>query len=1403
MPTTRIYNRLPSDAGVTFEGFKEIKLKSREAVRVKLEDFLEYCKNAKKPAIRVILGEWGEGKTDAYKRYIEPEVRAKGHYAFFVSASTLSNGYESPHLLELLKTTSLSAVRFLTVLFSCIREESGEIKIPRPLEYQDPFTYLNVILDNLVGKAKTRKIFIFIDEFEELLLNPPRLREIISGIKETINGRYSAIDEGGEYEGCVHLIIAATPDAYYRLQVDEETSLIFGGLGRRAGVIELPQIRKQEGIAFLFALLSYSYENNLPKPLPLNNFGIFHALFRITQGNPGNMVSLFTRLMNSAKMNSEAIKVIDGELLLKFLEKEHIFVYGGSTPCLETEALHKFLRIVEDQRTKEIGEKCSLLLRIIVSELKPFSAEELEDRIKYRNIKNLISIINNDIKGKEGIERAILKVSPLREGKTFHDVEVTFKEYISIERGNKFIKIDNYSEPLNDFEDRISCFMITGDNISPKIFLPSERFSIMSFFEGITFDKAIELEHIIKKRLCTDEDYYIASEELLSQIFPSPIPRELEFIRNREERMKLWRDVTKNLAKEYEIYMPTAFIYVLNQSGNFSIVPTGRDPRPNVKFAELSIDMVKINTMFFSINGDVKGSDIEELYRLLKGMKPPIHCVFLLFTGEFTQEAEDKVANKELGRDGENLILEFRLHPTLAKRIICMYKANLIPEGIDKNLLSSIIKKLLIQELDILSKVKSWLNEQESKGIVIREIPVKATSNLREFADTLKFFINFIECESTAEEIFNKNKEELLKFTKYEAKKVGLIPDIEFPKFNRLVEDLCNNGFLSYSRGKYKLKTHPVEKRILKKLEKETKLSEKELEEFFVLKNSRFLTDVFLPILEYKGLIKREANNYLLNDKNELVNDVENDYRRFKRLAEISKYRDYGYIYMIKERGERFISLSEFEAFIDELYMQSQKIVKLNEEVALQKLSLLKRLLKHFIEEFLPLFDKASEKGEEILILTRSSLSNIKDALDEVKNECSKWLKLEFEVENIGEYKEIKKVQENMERYVTFTTKEVRKIIEDLTKEEKDIFFFRKDEKDAYCFNPKLYKMILLQKQSDEIVKQVKEIVEKLDELFQSLNRKREEIKFSLRAETIEEKCKISCYVLRMLEQLNENILPKVQPMTIQTISLRDLLRFVKENMQSIDSKLDSLKVCITLLYELHKSEKVLVDLLEHNKNLSARLLYNFDIGEYYTIAQNFEVALNSIEDEYKGRLKVIVLEDIRSLLDKVKSLRINMEDYIKKVTQEKSFIDTKWKEYTKATEDYISSIKFILEMLRKITNIDKIEEIKAKLNEIQGNIGVKLVNDLKLRLSKLEQLKYDIHVMLYESIRTTLTEKELRLLEFLVEKVRTEKREWLTINELYQFAKDVLLLEPLETEKVVKKFINQGLLKEGVTLAF
>jgi predicted DNA-binding ribbon-helix-helix protein len=1394
---------LPSDSGVTFEGFENIKLKSRESVKEKLEDFMDYCKNARKPAIRVILGEWGEGKTDACRRYIEPMAKADGNYAFLVSASTLSNGYEMPSVSELLKSTSLSAERFLVVLFNAIREECEEEKIPNPWSYRDASSYLNAVLNNLIGEKKTRRIFIFIDEFEELLLFPQRLKDIISGIKETINGMYKAIDEGGEYGGCVHLIIAATPDAYYRLQTEEDTSLIFGGLGRRAGIIDLPQIRKEEGITFLFELLKYSYRNDLPQLLPINNFGIFNVIFHIAQGNPGNLVSLFARLMNSARIDEKSINIIDYEHLLKFLGKEHVFVYGGSTACLETEAFCRFLKVVEDQRKEEIGEKCALLLRMVVGEIKPFSIDELEKHIKYGNIKNLIAIINDTLNKREGIRKAILKVSPLRSDKTFYDVEMVFKDFILEREYGKYILIDNYSEQLDIFEDRISYFTYENDNIVRKIYLPSDEQSIMSFFEGITPERAIELRNIIRKRLCGDEDYYIASDELLSQIFPTPVPRELDFIKNREKRLKIWRDVTKNLAKEYERSMPQAFIYVLNKSGIFSITEKDEVQKRDgvsASITELRKEEIKINVLFFSVNGDVRGIDIEELWRLRRERRPPIQCTLLIFTGELTPEAREKIENKEMGKEGENIILEVRIHPTLIKRIICMYRASLMPtEDVDEKILSSIANKIITYELNISGKIDSWLKEQEKRGIVVK-LRIKSTSNLREFADTLKFFINFMELKETVKGIFDRNQE-LLKYTRYGTKKIGLIPDIQFSKLNEIVRDLLDNGFLVKSEEeKYVVQNHPVEDRILRILKEEIRISPKDLEGFFILENSRYLSDVFLPIIEYKGLVRKKDNYCLHTDKNELLSAVKEYYERF--VEEIKRYQNYGYIYMVKERGERLISLVEFKLFIDNLYEQIQVMSGLNEQIELQKLSLMKRLLEHFFEELSPLLKKASGKCEEILTEVYSLQNDVENLVNKIREGCGKWFKLQFEAESIEEYKVIQEILEKIKDCSSFTDERIKKVIDELNEKERRIFSFNKNDEEAFYFNPKLYVMSTLFERATRIREEVEGAAKKLGEHFDSLEKKRKEIEFKLKSKKIDEKYKISYSILKILSQLNENILLQVQPFKMEKFKLKDLLENIQPNLRTINSNLESLERCVKSLDELYKVEEKFVKFLEENIFISSHLPSVFDIEEYSDIAKNFNNIVNGIASKYEDYSRNIQLKE-SSEIEKFKEV---VDELKKKLVSERDLVKSKWNKCVERLENFISNIEYTLKFLQKlVSDAKKIKEVEDKLTNLRNYINVRRMEEFSLKLSELERMKRDMHNALYEALRDILTRHELLLVEYIVEKLREKKEAWLPIEEVYQFAErdSDLCLDRSRTSEILEKLLRLNILKEGIALAF
>lgn len=1410
---TKIFKRLPKDAGVTFEGFEDTRIKGREIVREQLEDFLEYCKTARGTALRVILGEWGEGKTDTYRRYIRPKCEAEGNLAFFVSASALSNSFDLSDIQKLFETTSLPAVRFLVALFSSIKQEQKENLrqnlrlIPSPKGYDNAEAYLDKIFRNLIGRKTSRRIFVFIDEFEELLLYVGKLKQIISGIKETINGQYSNIDEGGKYEGGLHLVIAATPDAYYRLQVSEETALIFGGLGRRGAVIDLPQIRKGEGMGFLFALLNYSYRNDLPEPLPFKTSGIFNAIFRITQGNPGNIVSLFTRLMNSAKADRHYIKVIDYEHFLKFLEKQQVFVYGGTSPCLEQETFLRMLKTVEDQKTSYLGKACGKVLKILTGELRPFLTFGLSKRIdcSEKEVKRFIAIINGDLKAREKIDRAVLKLGPLKNNKSLADVKNAFNEYITMEREKKWIRIDNYSESLEDFEDRITYFDIIEGKIVAKIYLPPDNYSVSSFFEGISPDKAVELAHFIRRRLCADEDYYLVSDEFLSQVYPTPIPRELEFIRNRDVRWKLWRELRKNLVEQYGAHMPSAFVDMLEASDLFDVSPVKKLP-PNASINRIKVDDLDINMLFNAINGDVKSTDIEEISKCIRRTRPPIHCCVVLYTGEVTPKAQDKITDKELGKEGENVIVEIKIHPTLARRLICTQRARSeYPKEVDTRLFDSVIRKVVTQDIDFGGKIRNWLSTQVQRGVMVKDLEVDATSNLREFADSLKFYINFIEKRATPKEIFEKNRKELLDtFIKY-GSKVGLIPDIELPQFLDLTKDLLINGFLSRKENKYNVQLHPVEKRILRILEKETKLSEKELVGFFIVRSPRVLKDVFLSILDYKGVIRQEANYFLLNESRKLFQDVELEYQRFKRQIEAKKdLWKYGYILLWKKRKEhRFITLREFVEYADAIYQESKGcLYEADKSKVLQKLSLLRNLLGHFNKHFLPSFSSATDQAKRTLIETEIACSEFEGKLTDIKDGCNKWLKLEFEVKSIKEHRDITQLLQAIKEVASYEYDEVEKQIGTLREDDLKKFYFRHSEEDAFYFNPKLYKIEQLKIGLNEALGRSNPIIREIDQIFKDLDEKLSDVEYLFRTAALEKKFKVSTEILRVIKVLLKDLLPEVKSMLYESVTLRQIRERMKENKESILSTMANLEKCIRQLQEMVENEKAFLVTLSDSQELAEHVKKIFDINNYKKPVGDLNGKMKEIKEAYGKTRKVIALKNAEKLLIQIGGVRNTLSGLEEDLRDKMGDIDRAWNTYVTEAREFIESLSSLL-VLTKTKYKIPYKLIEKKLADFEEIIGIKDVRKINSKLSKLEEIKEDIHKRFYKSIQPFLKRREIDLLQLIIDEIKTEKRAWLSQRELCDIAEKKLKIKPNDTEKVIDMLMKEGLLKAGVSLAF
>lgn len=1415
MKKTRGFSRLPNVSGVHFEGFENVIIRSRDIVKKDIEDFIEYCKkNAKGTATRVILGEWGEGKTEAYYKFILPFVEKQNDYAFFVSASTLANCYSDEKTIKLLRTTTLTALRFLVAIFRGIRDETKDKKykklIPSVEEYSKAEDYVEEVLDKLLNGDKSKKIFIFIDEFEELLLNKDILKEIISGIKETINGVYNPIHENGKYEGTVHFFISCTPDAYYQLQVHEETSLIFGGLGRRAKVIDLPPIRKEEGLNFLYGLLRYSYEEKLPDPLPIENLGVFNLLIKICQNNLGNLTSLFVNIFNSLREN-EHLEVLDYEHLLQFLKKEHIFVYGGQTRCIEQEIFDRVIKDLQDQKSVEMGNLCTELFKLFIGELQPFSINDLERRIgkNKKQIQNAINIINENIRSKEKIDKTIIKMAPVKEGKNLDDVLKLFEEYTEMDRikNKKIIRIESHTELLEEFEDRITYHFLEGEKIIKKIFLPLDEADISIFFEKeISHEKAIELRNALRN-IRSDDVYYIASDAILTQIFPTPVPVGLECITNRDLRLKLWREVSRDLAGEYSNYMPHAFLEFLKESEIYDFI----DRKDYERYSIIQLKDRKTDTslrvLFYPINGDVKADDIEDISNILKANKK-VHLAVLLYTGEITPNAQEKISNKELGKDGRYLLLDIHLHPTLIKKILCSYKASIIAEknDFDFQRFKATSREVITQDLMFDNKLLKWIEEQEKKGVVISQISTSARS-LKEFSDALKFYINYIDEANSPSEIFKKNVEEILKFRKY-GTKTGFLPS-DFESSSKIAElsiDLYENGFLNKIDGVYKVINHPVENRILQIIKNEKKVTISDLKDFFVIREQKkkVLEDVYLNILEYKGKIKKEGNLYTLVDVEESYNTVKEKYRDYKDTIKKRDFEIFGHFYVVKDRGDNLIHIRDFDDFLTKIFGKIEDIRKESSQtdILLQKLSLCEKLIEQFTREIAPAIRNASKRSEEILRQLGNKVANIKDDMEFVVKNCKKWLRFEFDVEDIKDFSKIERIyKEIKETYnKVYSYDELNKLRESLEEKAKKTFKFNRTPEEAHYFNLKFYILEKLGHELEEEIEDINRFLNRIKPIFEEIRERENDLNNKLKILEIPDECRFSNKVLDALKSVH--IVGDIETHDYKQsgITLRDIEKSSKDIVKDVKRKIDILINLTDSLDDLILTEKDFVLYVKKYNRLKEKVGEIFDTEEYVPLVKQFKNKIRRIKSQYDNFINSLSNKsDINEIKKGAHAFEENCINWKKDLSKEENIFIDEWRSYKSKMIKFTRRVKDLLHLLSKSHKIYT-KEIDEKIEHLLQKIKPEKIEDLKYKISKLEKLKNEIRSNAMKIAEEFITPTEAKILDILYSK-RDEKMEWISYEDLVKEVVDKYKLSADDVRKALENLLSKKYVLQGFSL--
>ena len=215
-----------------------------------------------------------------------------------------------------------------------------------------------------------------------------------------------------------------------------------------------------------------------------------------------------------------------------------------------------------------------------------------------------------------------------------------------------------------------------------------------------------------------------------------------------------------------------------------------------MKFVNLKNDGTpKIRTLVYSVNGDVKESDIESLNSIIE-KNLDVNLSLILYTGDITENAKSLILDNRLGIEGDNKILLIHSNPNTSKIMISMEKALRKGYDFDSESLIKESKSIIENDLNFNNEIKHWLDYQLENGLIIEQI--KTSNNFKKLADCLKLYLYSINEPSSPKEIFAKNLENNLKYRIYNQKgKNGVISsDFESDTIiTELSNELYDNNF--------------------------------------------------------------------------------------------------------------------------------------------------------------------------------------------------------------------------------------------------------------------------------------------------------------------------------------------------------------------------------------------------------------------------------------------------------------------------------------------------------------------------------------------------------------------------------------------------------------------------------
>lgn len=1037
------FRQLPSRTGKDVADLEKYARLPRAETYDYVRSFIEGCRRSKEVRALFITAEWGEGKTSIYEGFLTKQEIKKSDVMIPIRTGNLITKVKEAG--EEFRDTTSIGVRFLACLLYVLKDviESdfadispfSKINLRSKRNSESTNNFVRESLEHIYSNLDPdSRIFVFIDEFEDLLDEESDVQSfIIGGLLNIIDGSPRYLNQE-PFAGRLHFLIAATPAAYNKLMASSYAMI--GRLwGQRVLKVDLEKLDRKNAYNYILGILRYCWAGELPK-IPFEEPGMFNAIYLATLGNPRTMINIIEMLLTHPRIREDnKIKVISPNDFISILSGREVQIYGGRVTIINRNELRKLYAKIE-RKCKEEGineDLCIDFLNLLISSPTPMSEEYIKTKLAIDNetYYRYLAIIRSSFYELWGIEPFMF----FRSVTEIKDKSLT--ELIEHPSGilGKIIKTFEFYEFSSDKSSFRMRLFVPYDNLSRmefenravyRNFIDFVSGNVPELHDEVDIERLIDLEYYNKVEK-SREKYIMLSPMALNIFYPSPSMFFLDFIEDLDKRFKIGIDVMRNLTN-YEEYFCRGILQLLKDGC------VDRNLRIEDKFERVNAKPIRVfevhlkeateefrvRTYILSVLKVVEEEISERLKRVVDDMRDAGIPLLLIFSwNPLPTEVKAILETHFLQKDGSNrkvfYYITFPLTTLQCHQIVGYALASSKQYNIKKERWIARASRIL-DELKFVNGIREFVSRGIDEGYTVKQLRLSKLKPKEVPAMIRAVLLTEGDAKTRYEQL-----QELYEVFRIYGKDFPVCPiNIESDKeFKSYLDELLNNGLVEESAGTILTKLSNIEKRILAILrEYESRIDKRKLNNLFILPSDKLgeeIIDVYLGILSEKELIS-------YSEKTETIsrNDPE-DLRRFfeekkKRLYELKRFYDnspFGYLASRKERDTNSIIVKKCISYVGELVKRVESLWGLpdNEQVWRKNLILFKRLMEqiesiHDIEEgFLSNFDLTVKKEVET--------SYIKRRLKEIEDEIKKIVGVNI---NIAEKVEIGHIEEDIRK---------------------------------------------------------------------------------------------------------------------------------------------------------------------------------------------------------------------------------------------------------------------------------------------------------------------------------------------------------------------------------------------------